>query len=92
MQMTAGRTDNPDYDDENFVIADFSKVSSIIYRADQKEAGLREFSGPYGSRAMEKMPSAWNGVLISPRPSQRGKRPAIRKDSISFQLPCRFLD
>jgi hypothetical protein len=44
--LVSSRTDDPDYDDENLVTANFSKVSSIIYRADQKEAGLREFSGP----------------------------------------------
>jgi hypothetical protein len=90
--LVSSRTDDPDYDDENLVTVNFSKVSSIIYRADQRRRGYANFLAPYGSRSMGKMPSAWSGVLISPRPNQRGKRPAIRKDSICFQPSYRSLD
>jgi hypothetical protein len=44
--LVSSKADDPDYDDENLVTVDFSKISSIVYRARQKEPGLREFSGP----------------------------------------------
>ena len=90
MQMTAGRTDDPDYDDENFVVVDFSKVSHLS--RGPKGGGLAGIFWPLRVTVDGENAICVERVLISPRPNQRGKRPAIRKDSISFQLPCRFLD
>lgn len=44
--LVSSWSDNPDYDDENLVTLDFSKVLAIVYRAQQKDVGLREFAGP----------------------------------------------